>query len=925
MDDYSDDGFDDLNDTVLQELENNAIQFTQAQQQSQPFRPPPRPQPRASTSTYIDLTGFEADDLDDAVVVDELAKQPTVVAPAAVNRPLPPQQARVLPGAGRPQQTWQQRQPQPQSQSRQGQPQPRWQPPQQQSQFGQQQQPRWQQPQQSVQSSSHTSLADRTAQSQRYPSRPVPPQRFAPARPPPGASQINRPQPSLPGNRTIPPHHAQPSQAPRAAGGAGDQTEIIAKLQAQVSALTSELTSAKGEASIVRSKFEKSQTTHEQEIARLKRLNAEQLAKQEQTVEAARAAEKNATTELEFARQDLEETIGRTKVKRKDGVSVTPRKKNKWAVGDGFDDVELLPSPGKGKRRADAGGVAIPLAAAERTPTKGKRKRPTFDSPAMALEVQEDVPMPDAPMETKTKEKDTPKSTERSRSRADLLLPFDFLKLILDHSPAHGQPLTFDLFSRYAFPSDPGQSLAAIILDKLPELGKSQDRSPEDESLYLLVDFCELVLDMWSQCLNEKYFAPVYDIASLVSFTLQLNTMAIVPHIIPGLLPLLQTTCILIALPRFESPNGDISTHLNGSLRQLSAEINVTQSLSLLYLAALACVGPSQGGNPWNDSDGDSSPFRTQAEFWKHIQLEFILIILSPKQPEEDFLGMLSLLCTSVLSDSIGPIPNPSLTLLPPQLRQDDQSPEFAARSLINRISEYLPNPPKWAARNSVKQCRVQLAILRTLLAFARSPFGAVQMAASAYLIPRMVVVLCWAIDKLYDMDVPPGLLKWNLGTGKKDAPEDQESTTERGDDSGPRELDLDATQEMPDAEARKPTKGSDGDDELGPPDTEQVETDADKTALLNQLIAQITALLHYLITDPRTANEVNLPAKLAASHGGAYRYQITLARLTFAEEDLVLEAGIDSRTVELAHELLELAVTPDEGEGVGEVFVPQP
>jgi hypothetical protein len=49
------------------------------------------------------------------------------------------------------------------------------------------------------------------------------------------------------------------------------------------------------------------------------------------------------------------------------------------------------------------------------------------------------------------------------------------------------------------------------------------------------------------------------------------------------------------------------------------------------------------------------------------------------------------------------------------------------------------------------------------------------------------------------------------------------------------------------------------------------------------------------------------------------------LARLTFAEEDLVLEAGIDSRTVELAHELLEMAVTPDEGEGVGEVFVPQP
>jgi hypothetical protein len=709
------------------------------------------------------------------------------------------------------------------------------------------------------------------------------------------------------------------------AGGAGDPTEIIAQLQAQISALTSEVTSAKGEASIVRSKFEKALSTHEQEVARLKRQNAEQLAKQEQTVQAALAAKENATTELEFARQDLEATLGRTKSKRKDGkngkdsVSTTPKKKNKWTVGDGFDDVELLPSPGRAKRKESAGSVAGPFSALERTPTKGKRKRPAADSPAMALEVHEDTAMPDAPAaENKTtgRKKAGSVERERSKSRPDVLMPFDFLKLILDHSPAHGQPLTFDLFSRYAFPSDPGQSLAAIILDKLPELGKAQDRLPESQAVYLLVDFCELVLDMWSQCLNEKYFAPVYDIASLVSFTLQLNTMAVVPHIIPGLLPLLQTTCILIALPRFESPNGDISTHLNGSLRQLSTEIHVTQSLSLLYLAALACVGPSAGHSSLvgeRDLDGNSSPFRAQAEFWKHIQLEFVLIMLSPKQPEEDFLGMLSLLCTSVLPDSIGPIPNPSLTLLPPQLRQDDQSPEFAARSLINRISEYLPNPPKWAPRNSVKQCRVQLAILRTLLAFARSPFGALQMAASAYLIPRMVVVLCWAIDKLYDMDVPPSLLHWKLNKGQDGRGADPESGTETGDPDATQDLTAPRIRSMRDDEDASTTEM-----DLG-------ETDGDKTALLNQLIAQITALLHYLITDPRTANVVNLPAKLAASHGGAYRYQITLARLTFAEEDLVLEAGIDSRTVELAHELLELAVTPDEGEGVGEVFVPQP
>ncbi|RKU39863.1 hypothetical protein DL546_000565 [Coniochaeta pulveracea] len=925
MDDYSDDGLDDLNDTVLQELENNAIQFTQAQQQSQVFRPPPRPLPPRVSTSHIDLTGFEEDDLDDAVVEDELAKQPTVVAPNAVDRPLPPQQARAFPAVGRPQPAWQQRQQQgqkPQQGVRPGPPQPQasWQQrPQQPSQFNHQQQPRWQQSQRPVPSFNRpAALVDRTAPSQRYPARPVPPQRLGEDYTQPGnATQYNRvQQPSLPGGRPILQHPAQASQVarviagPGATSGAGDPTEIIAQLQAQISALASEVTSAKGEASIVRSKFEKALSTHEQEVARLKRQNAEQLAKQEQTVQAALAAKENATTELEFARQDLEATLGRTKSKRKDGktgkdiLSTTPKKKTKWTVGDGFDDVELLPSPGRAKRKESGGGVAGPFSALERTPTKGKRKRPAVDSPAMALEVHEDTPMPDAPevaaigLKATGGKKAGALEKEPFKSRSDVLMPFDFLKLILDHSPAHGQPLTFDLFSRYAFPSDPNHSLAAIILDKLPELGQGRDRLPEQQAVHLLVDFCELVLDMWSQCLNEKYFTPVHDIASLVSFALQLNTMAIVPHIIPGLLPLLQTTCILIALPRFESPDGDLSTHLNGSLRQLSTEINVTQSLSLLYLAALASVGPSPGYHtPVDESgtDGNSSPFRTQKEFWKHIQLEFVLIMLSPKQPEEDFLGMLSLLCTSVLPDSIGPIPNPSLELLPPQLRQDDQSLEFAARSLINRISGYLPNPPNWAPRNSVKQCRVQLAILRTLLAFARSPFGALQMAASAYLIPRMVVVLCWAIDKLYDMDVPPSLLQWKLNGVQNGRDEESELGKGNGDP--------DATQ---DAASFKTRHG-------------------DMTTLLNQLIAQITALLHYLITDPRTANVVNLPAKLAASHGGAYRYQITLARLTFAEEDLVLEAGIDSRTVELAHELLELAVTPDEGEGVAEVFVPQP
>lgn len=345
MDEFSDDGLDELNDTILQELEANAIQFTQAQKlaQSQAAPPPPQP-PRTATYGY----GFEDDDLDDAVVFDESAHQ---IAGPAVGKPLPAQPSRIVPNLAGP--------------------------------------PRWQQGAQPGAAGPGTGLPPsqissrpihppppprplpQALPSQRYPPRPLPQ-----ARPPiPRPSQFNRPT-----TQAIP-RHAQPSQAP----GAGNQNDVIAALQAQLSALQSELTSSKGEAAILRSKCDKSQLNHEAEVARLKKLNAEQLAKQERAIEAAIAAERHATTELEFARQDLKEELGRAKVRRKDGAG-TPKKNKSWGMGDGFDDVEILPSPtkGQGQRRRDPGTIAIPLA--ERTPTKGKRKRPAVDSPVMALE-----------------------------------------------------------------------------------------------------------------------------------------------------------------------------------------------------------------------------------------------------------------------------------------------------------------------------------------------------------------------------------------------------------------------------------------------------------------------------------------------------------------------------------------------------------
>lgn len=160
-----------------------------------------------------------------------------------------------------------------------------------------------------------------------------------------------------------------------------------------MSALEAELTAAKGEASILRSKYDKATHTHDAEINRLKKQNADQLARQEQAAEAARIAEQTATTELQFARQDLKTELGRTKTKKKDG-STTPKKSKAWGQSDGFDGLEILSSPSKGqaqRRKDSAGATGSALAQGERTPSKGKRKRPVVDSPSFALETESEV------------------------------------------------------------------------------------------------------------------------------------------------------------------------------------------------------------------------------------------------------------------------------------------------------------------------------------------------------------------------------------------------------------------------------------------------------------------------------------------------------------------------------------------------------
>ncbi|KAI1371446.1 hypothetical protein F4677DRAFT_435671 [Hypoxylon crocopeplum] len=768
MDDFSDDDLDTLNPNALQELENNAIQFTQAQKKYQQSQSQPQLHPQPQLQLDND---FEDDDLDDAVVQDELRGNSVL---------LPEQSARLPSRVIHQQQTtnpWGVPVPVPASRFR---PQP-------------------------IASSSrppvHPPAVPRQSQ---YPASRAQAPPYSQIRLPP---PLPRPAPSIP-----PRYQASQAQRPN-----GPSTHEITALQAQILDLKTRLTTKDGEIGIVRKRLEKTREDHERELQALKKHAAEQVAKNERALEAAKAAQRAASTELEFTRRDLKDELDRAK--RKDGPT-TPRKNaaaKSWGISDGFEDVEIAGSPSKGQRGRNTGAVASavvePPARPARTPTKGKRKRPALDSPVTALETHsEETVLLDKAAVTDSSHAQPVNATPRAAS-------FDYIKVILNHSSAHGRPLAFEFLARFVLPSRPTESLASILFQKLAAIGDPFN------PMRLPIEFCEQVIQLWDSCRKEGFLEPIMELISLISLTVQLYTVAVAPYIAPYLLPVAMDSCYEVGIPRFyyEGP-GDPTEE---TWKNFNKYISTTEILSLLYLTALGCAAsPPVAG-------GVTDP---AVDFWGQVQVEFVLMQLSQKHPVEDYLIIMRWLCTSVFPDSIGPI-SPNRTV------------EVVAATLIERVSLQLVETPRWDI-DQYKLRSVRNAVLRTLAAFARSSFGLAQLAINTYAIPRLVTLLSSCIDELYDGDMRYETLE---------------------------------------------------------------EDDSQKE--LQALVERTVLLLHTIITNPSTADLVNVPGKLAKSMAGSQKYLLSLGRLNFSE-DLVSE-----ETAELAHELLELAATPGEGEELGRFF----
>ncbi len=70
---------------------------------------------------------------------------------------------------------------------------------------------------------------------------------------------------------------------------------------------------------------------------------------------------------------------------------------------------------------------------------------------------------------------------------------------MLDHQIDSDHLRTIEELGKYALPSSPGESFQATILGKMPTLGLG--KFPRD----LPIDFCELLISIWSTCIEKEF------------------------------------------------------------------------------------------------------------------------------------------------------------------------------------------------------------------------------------------------------------------------------------------------------------------------------------------------------------------------------------------------------------------------------------
>ncbi len=547
------------------------------------------------------------------------------------------------------------------------------------------------------------------------------------------------------------------------AGSDGIETlrKQLEELRAEKERAQSELLAKSGEVSLVRTNAERSAKAQEAEIERLKQLNAKAADDAKKAIEDAKRAEEIRKTELEFVKRDLGEEARKVrelerkaraekegkKLPLRDGAPGTPTKREK-SFRDGFDDDEMsFISPTK----LAANTRQKSLTSTTSSPRKKQRKRKAVDSPINVLDIEEE-PQSAATSFVATSAPLTGNLT--SHQLAKLKSPTEdlkFLEAVLDHTSSRTNRKTLEDLTHFHFPSNPSQSLTSILLSSLKDL--NPPKPPPNTTLPRRLTNI-LVWSLWDKCEAEEYFEPLPLIVELVTFCLELGTSEVAPQVSVTLLPVAQSTVLRIANPLFR----------HRPLPAYADLIDVDKILDLIYLTLLGCAAAPTSTAPatvsveTTDEVGNmvlkDEPYRfAVTEFWRNMSVEFVLTMLSIRQPMRQFGMVCRMLPHSVTPSSFGPI--------------QVEGCEDISSGILERMSYLLihspavlqpktkttatKKPPLRKSKQGGKElARLRLQIITTLRDFSTSPAGSLHIVTHPTVIARIATFLSSTLDNLY-------------------------------------------------------------------------------------------------------------------------------------------------------------------------------
>lgn len=680
--------------------------------------------------------------------------------------------------------------------------------------------------------------------------------------------------------------------------------------------------SKNGEVAIVRANQQKEAQEYERKMKLLQQQHAEEVAKSKADMDALRKDKEKFETDSKFQAHDLAEHARTARRTLKEGQGnanrsrpspfSTPKKTKSMPLRDGFDDAEVaVVSPSKLKDRSKG---ATPKAGAKRK--RSHQDEQVIVSPSLSFSGGEPMQQNDSNSEA-TRSFTLPTEPVLPQVRTDER--FEFMQMILDHRTRDWSSRTLEILTNFYLPSTPKVSMASMIYDRLT-------RSPLQQELdQFRLHVCDAFILQWTKCLEEAYYDPLYDLTELLQYILVISPAPLSAAIVARLTPLCQSTTDLIAVPTAKALVDRNKNPL--PTRTLKSKVDPKHYMDILHFIEAQST---------SSISNFSSPSLDVVNFWSHVAFDFILTLLHRAQPIAHISSVLSLLHRSILPQTFGSIvPDVNLqrkvesslvdrltnflVFEPQHPRPVPRKAHFSDFLHTARIEQEelergaLPIPEPYTTKEILQ---LRSTVLNLLYALALSDHGGQLLVAHDLAIGGLVRYLHDSVVKMYSTFNGPELAL--QGSNARES--DSENVTIAADSGIYRDQSPDADlYTLHTAQINtivtilyhlNTTYGSLTDSSQDSPQNQSQNRNQNQNQ--NQTPNQKA--------EPTLRPLLNIHAYLESQPSTSQAYLVALSRIAFSET-WGLEAGIDAEVAEMAHDMLDEFVSPEDGEGVLGVF----